>query len=125
MKKKLPEITAPKLSKKGWAKGAYCLCFVYSNKGNFIVKGYVGDVDILLKEYKSKEYKFFFNKTFWHSGIHRGYWSFYNRDSEKGCTITAPDIRSKKYHFNVTNFDNIDMKFKRMPNKWIKEFDNI
>lgn len=123
--KNWPVIIPEKTSHKCWSNGAYSLCFVYSNKGNFLLKGYVGDITNYLNELKTQGYKFFYNLRMYSNGESRGYWTFYNRNTPEGCTIIEPDIRDKQYHFRVTNFDNIDLKFKRLPNKWIKEFDNL
>jgi len=50
-------IDAPKVTKPCWSEGAYTISFIYSNKGNFIVKGWLGDVEALLDSYLTKGYK--------------------------------------------------------------------
>lgn len=40
---KRTEIIVPPSGNKGWSGGAYTVALVYSNKGNFVIKGYIGD----------------------------------------------------------------------------------
>ena len=54
-------------SKKGWSGGAYTLAYVYSNKGNFLVKGYIREVEEYLKTLKQKGYKYFVNLSLRHT----------------------------------------------------------
>lgn len=124
----LKEITAPKLSKKCWINGGWCMTFVYSNKGNFIVKGFSGDVDIVLDELKSKGYRFFYNRVIFCNNTKRSYWSF----SIGNTYIRHPNYKKGKNHFYVRNYKfingdyvKIEYKFKRLPNKWISEFDEF
>lgn len=48
---------------KNWRGGAYCYAFVYSNKGNILVKGYYAEVSRYVKKLKEKGYKYFVNYT--------------------------------------------------------------
>ena len=122
--------------------GAYTIAFVYSNKGNFVVKGYYREVQKHLDELKQKGYKYFVNFTLWKSkdnyGFpvkekHRDIWSFY----KDNIHITHPkDNYSLEYRrgrrrrnyqgrkWNVkSNTTHVEFAFKRMPNRWIEEFD--
>jgi hypothetical protein len=125
-KKHWPEIYVPNVTEKCWSLGAYTLCFVYSNKGNFVLKGWIGDIDKYFKYLKNKGYKFFYYKSMYHYGIERGYWSFHNDD----VYIHEPTLKNsktfEKYHFVVKNsLTKKKFKFKRLPNKWIPEFDQL
>jgi len=84
-------IIAKKLSKANWRNGAYTLCFVYSNKGNILIKGYLGDVDLEIKKLKAKGYNHYVFKTFHHG----------------------------------PNDEKFEIKFKRLPKRWVKELDNL
>lgn len=134
--KKYPVIEVAASGKRGMWGGAYTLCFVYSKyNGNFVLKGYSKEV----QEYLKKNYThYFYNMTLWHRGMHRDIWKFWKED----MGIFEPDRRSKylkgkaKWKFQVrpyTSWDDDGMKkeefeplwFKRMPKRWIPEFDNL
>jgi hypothetical protein len=61
MKAKFREIEVAPDGKRKWIGGAYIHAFVYSNKGNFLVKGYEREVNEFLKDLKSKGYRYFVN----------------------------------------------------------------
>lgn len=68
MKKIYKNITeAPASGKKSWAGGAFTIAFVYSNKGNFIVKGFLNEVEAHLASLKNRGYKYFVNYTLYGS----------------------------------------------------------
>lgn len=121
MNKKLPEIIAPKVSYPCWMNGAFCITFVYSNKGNFVVKGYSGDIIAYLNDFVFKGGKYFANRVAYPYPEQRNYWFHYKND----IYIREPDVRDKQFHFKVFRFgpNKFELKFKRLPNKWIKEFD--
>ena len=126
-----PEILAPNVTKKSWYKGGpFSICFVYSNKGNFVVKGWMGDIESYLKGLINKGYKFFYKLSMYHYGIERSGWFFY----KENIHIRKPSLKVKNkknkfnqpYHFTVYSLDNdLYYKFKRLPNRWIPEFDKI
>lgn len=121
-------IEVPKVTKPSWSDGAFTIAFVYSNKGNFILKGYSGDVRHYLKNYK-----YFANFTFYSYKGMRSYWSC----SNDGVYIREPNLRSQpedgwgyKHHFQVIKYDRNsnkkEFKLKRLPNKYIAEiFESI
>ena len=53
-KEELPVIEVPASGKPEWSGGAWCLVFVYSNKGNFLLKGYSKECGEYIKEQKWK-----------------------------------------------------------------------
>ncbi len=122
-------IEAPKVSKPCWSGGAYTIAFVYSNKGNFIIKGFYGDVDELLRKYKSRGYQYFVNLTLWHNKTHRRIW----KCSIRGVYINGPTLNPKSnsilsfpYHFKISKYNQsgkkaAEYKLKRMPSRYIKE----
>ncbi len=123
-------IIAEKITKPGWWGGAYCHCFVYTKKGrNILFKGYAGDIDIELKKLIKKGEKFFYNQVFYGGGTSRSYWSF----SMENAVIMEPyrPRRGGKRNSYVVsshdgNYNNrIEMTFKRMPKRWIPEFDKL
>ena len=119
--------------KKGWYGGAYTLAYVYSNKGNFLVKGYLREVEKYLESLKEKGYKYFVNLSLRHTESyeiktnHRDIWKFYNDDD---YSIWQPSRKTNKKKWSkwcLYSHENSKaiMEFKRMPNRWIPEFDNL
>ena len=132
--KKYPVINVPAAGKTGWYDGAYCLCFVYSKyNGNFVLKGYYREV----KDYLKKNYThYFYNMSFWYKGFSRNVWNFWKKD----IGIFEPSIRERKkgkktkvrpYSCSYENkFSEEEIKaktfyFKRLPKRWIPEFDKL
>lgn len=128
--KKYPIIDVPSSGKKEWMGGAYSLCFVYSKyKGNFVLRGYAKEVE----EYLRKNYThYFYNITLWHQGFSRNIWKFW----KDNVGIFEPDKHKSKYHkrnykFSIRyysdilaeNSDNKEIILKRLPKRWIPEFD--
>lgn len=58
-KKNWPTINVQANGKCGWMGGAFSLSFVYSNRGNFLLKGYVKEVEEYLKKEKQSGLKYF------------------------------------------------------------------
>jgi len=137
--KKYPVIDVPASGKRTWMGGAYTLCFVYSkNDGNFILRGYMKEVE----EYLKKNYTHYFcNMSLWSSGFNRDIWGFW----KDGIGVFEPHRSSKSYKgkdkwkFQVRPYthwwDDEEEKekankveplyFKRMPHRWIPEFDKL
>jgi len=133
LNKKYPIIDVPADGKRGWGGGAYCLCFVYSKyNGNFVLSGYIREVE----EYLKKNYThYFYNKSLWYHGFNRDIWGFWKKD----IGIFEPSRRKKKgsrEKFEVRPYsswfeEDVDteeknkmaLKFKRIPKRWIPEFD--
>lgn len=128
-KKNYPIIDVPANGRPDWSVGAYTLAFVYSkNSGNFVLRGYYGEV----KQYLKKHYTHYFvNYSLWSGGHSRNIWDFWN-DS---IGIFSPSQRRKdrKYevrpytggrnNISLKEFDAKRLKFKRLPKRWIPEFD--
>jgi hypothetical protein len=128
---KYPVYTVPYSGRPNWAEGARTMCFVYSKHcGNFILEGYLGEVRAYLESYYTRYFCYF---SMWHHGESRGYWRFWkNRD----VTISEPSKSRKDWRFEVTSRDprysyrqgikiKAELHFKRMPNRWIPEFDKL
>jgi hypothetical protein len=128
--KKYPVIEVPSTGKTRWMGGAYCLCFVYSKyNGNFVLKGYYKEVE----EYLKKNYTHYFcNKTLWYQGMSRDIWDFW----KESIFIYHPSVRDRKKGQKIqvrpymSEYDGEDLKgdtlyFKRLPKRWIPEFDNL
>lgn len=127
---KIYPVTEVKASGKPcWSEGGYCLLFVYSkNDGNFILKGYFAEVTKFLE----KNYThYFYYLSLWHDGKSRGYWRFW----KDAVTIYQPNKRAKAFKYRVVKYNRMSMymdnkieaelKYKRMPNHWIPEFDKL
>lgn len=135
--KKYPVIDVPATGNPEWAGGAYCLCFVYSKyHGNFVLKGYYKEV----QEYLKKNYTHYFcNKSLWYHGGNRDIWEFWkegvgifephrNSKSYKGDAKWKFQVREYNHDFTDEEHSSKEKKshwFKRMPHRWIPEFDNF
>jgi len=124
-KKTLPVIEVPASGVSNWSGGAYTLSFVYSNKGNFLVKGYLREVE----DYIKKNFpRYFVNHTLWKKdflgrSIHRSIWKFW----KDGVYVTKPDrrSRSKKWKFTYFSPNQPKLEFKRLPKSWIPELNKF
>lgn len=116
-------IIAENKTPKEWYGGAWTFCFVYSNKGNILIKGYSNDVDLELDKLKTN-HKFFYNKLFLPNHGTRNSWGFYKKD----VLVFQPSLLYPKnsHHFKFRNLKtNKELKFKRLPKRWIKELELI
>jgi len=139
LNKKYPVIEVPADGRSGMGGGAYVLCFVYSkHDGNFVLSGFMREVE----EYLKKNHKYYFcNYSLWWHGQNRDIWKFWKED----IGIHEPHRYSKiftgnsRWKFQVRPYvlwnkrtDRTDKEadekalwFKRMPKRWIPEFDNF
>lgn len=104
---------------RSWYGGAYVTAFVYSDNGNFILKGFYKEVKIYLR---SLGYKYFVNYTLWYKKEHRSIWDFWKKTVsiiEKSGGSRFCDSKSKWEIYDDKNY----VKFKRLPRKWVKEMD--
>jgi len=128
-KKIYPIIDVPATGKSDWGEGAFTLCFVYSKHyGNFILRGYRGEVD----EYLKKNYThYFYYVSMWHHGQSRGHWKFWKNN----VTIFEPNKTYKSFKYNIVKYKHpnsffemkreIEIKLKRLPKRWIPEFNQL
>ena len=113
-------IEVDKVTKRCWAGGAWTFAFIYSNKGNFIAKGYMADIQEHLKRMGCK---YFGNFVMYGPDGKRNWW----RTNTKDTYITEPSLKKKKnikhpYHFVIDNYgENKKYVLKRMPKKYIPE----
>jgi len=133
--KKYPVIDVPADGKQSWMGGAYCLCFVYSKyNGNFVLKGYIREVE----EYLKKNYTHYIcNKSLWSSGFNRDIWDFWKQDvgifhpslKEKKRKGKKIEVRPYSHWFEddttTEEKDEMSLSFKRLPKRWIPEFDRF
>jgi hypothetical protein len=128
MKKKWDVIEVPKTGIKNWFGGAFTYAFVYSNRGNFLVKGYKKEVEEFLKTHFSR---YFVRYVLYNRGEHREIMEF-----GKNCHLYLGEPsdmfhRHKRHRYEVmpknydTNLNSIKLTFKRLPKKWIPEFDYL
>ena len=129
--KKYPEIEVPATGKRGWGGGAYTLCFVYSKyKGNVVLKGYYQEV----QDYLKKNYTHYYcNYSLWYHGGNRDIWSFW----KDGIGIFEPSNTRKRVKWEIRpytcGYDDVSLEdsnkkalyFKRLPKRWIPEFDKL
>lgn len=133
-KKNYPVIKVPSNGKPNWGEGARTLCFVYSkHQGNFILEGYLGEVKNFLKANFTHYFCYF---SLWHNGRSRGYWRFWK---DNMVSIFQPSKVSKHWKYRVVQYVpdggygfsifnkkvNTVLEFKRLPKRWIPEFDKL
>lgn len=129
LNKKYPVIDVPASGKPDWSGGAYVLCFVYSRyKGNFVLRGYYKEVQEYLKENYTH---YFCNYSLWHLGQNRDIWHFWKKDI--GVFDVSIKERRKGKKTEIRPWRNPEMteeelktktfKFRRLPKRWIPEFD--
>ena len=143
--KRYPVIEIEADGKSGMAGGAYVLAFVYSKyKGNAVVKGYMREVENHIK----KNYTHYFvNYSLWYLGSHRDIWKFWKdgigihqptRSTRRGKLekedrrfVVRPyvdwnyDLSEEEREKKHREADEQALYFKRMPKRWIPEFDKF
>lgn len=124
-----PIIDVPATGIPDWYNGAFTLCFVYSkNNGNFILRGYRGEVEKYLKEH----YKYYFCYwSMWSDGCSRGHWKFW----KDNIGIFEPSKLTKTWKYKIRPYHTFEMSenvilekcifLKRLPKHWIPEFDKL
>ena len=132
--KKYKVIEIPSDGNSGMYGGAFTLCFVYSKyDGNFVLSGYMREVEAFLE----KNYThYFYNLSLWHRGFNRDIWYFWKknigifhpsrRDKRKGEKISIRQYHD--YRGVVADKEEVREKtltFKRLPKRWIPEFDKF
>jgi len=133
-KKNYPVIQVPSTGKPNWGGGARTMCFVYSkHHGNFILEGYLEEVYEYLKTNYTKYFCYF---SMWCRGQSRGYWRFWK---ERDVSIYEPStsrLFNHKRRYRIVSYKprysykqdvkiNKTISLKRMPKKWISEFDKL
>jgi len=130
-KNEYPIIKVPANGHRDWMEGARTMCFVYSkHHGNFILEGYRVEVEEYLKKNYTKYFCYF---SMWSYGISRGSWKFWK---DRDVTIMAPSKCRKDWKYKITSYMprysylqdvkiKAELRFKRMPNRWIPEFDKL
>ncbi|MFW6243066.1 MAG: hypothetical protein ACOC2W_02810 [bacterium] len=130
-KKSYPVIEVPAHGKPQWDGGAFVMCFVYSKyHGNFILKGYHDEVRTYLRENYTH---YFCNYTaFSKLNGKRVLWKFW----KDNISIFEPSKMRRRLtnnnKYEIVKYDGIydytrikTIKFKRLPKKWIPEFDEL
>jgi len=143
--KNYPVIEVPADGKSGMMGGAYTLAFVYSKKkGNVVVKGYRREVEAYIKENFTQ---YFVNYSLWYLGSHRDIWEFWKPSinifeptrsskrrkiekkdrmfSVRPKTDWSWDVSDEEYKKQQKEADERTLYFRRMPKRWIPEFDNL
>lgn len=133
LNKRYPVIEVPADGKSDWSEGGYCLCFVYSKyNGNFVLKGYLREVN----EYLKKNYThYFYNLSIWHQGFSRDIWHFWKKDigifkasfkeRRKGKKTTIKPYYSSNPKMTEIEYAKKTFTFRRLPKRWIPEFDTL
>jgi hypothetical protein len=125
MKKQFPVIEVPASGERDWSGGAFTLTFVYSPKGNVLLKGYYDEVHQYIRKHFQR---CFYRMVMYYKGSSRTLFFF---SDECHLHIDTPRLHKRDYqpryvvspHNYNTNLDAIKLTFKRFPTRWIKEFD--
>lgn len=130
-KGKYPIIRVPSSGHRSWIEGARTMCFVYSkHHGNFILEGYLGEVQKYLKENYTKYFCYY---SMWYHGKSRGYWRFWK---DRDVSISEPSKHRKTWKYTITSREprysylqpiktKYEISLKRIPKRWIPEFDKL
>jgi hypothetical protein len=119
--KKLPETGIDADGDSGWSGGAFCIAFVYSNRGNFVLKGYYREVEQELDSRRNGGLQYFANFTLWHAGQHRSIWR-----CTGGLALCEPDKSSKwRWTFRKWSTWDKNLRFRRLPKRWVPEIENF
>jgi hypothetical protein len=145
LKTKWKEIEIPASGIKSIYQGNWCQVFVYSNKGNFILKGFLREINEFIKKVLIPSgYKFFANITshrtltygsYGENKLHSNRWIFYKKDtviiekqtrrySKRKSTGVKYFYKEKKWIFRNKK-DSKFITFKRLPKKWVPELDEL
>ena len=111
--------------KSGMLGGAWCTSFVYSNKGNFLIKGYLRETQKYLEGLKSKGTKFIVNYNLHFNGKNRNIWSHSNDNvSIKSPRYKCPIYGTCKWEVYTWKDGKKTVLFsaKRLPKRWIEKF---
>lgn len=115
----------------------WIFAFVYSNKGNFILKGFMSDITEFMHLLVSVGYKFFanivtFNKASEIVTFSMNNWIFYKRNIKVIYVKKRVLIKNNKKFFKRSSWKIVNTdtnyllcNFKRLPKKWIPEFENL
>ena len=144
--KKYPTIEVPSTGIPKWSGGAWGFYFMYTkHHGNFILKGFQREIEAWIKVKGYTHY--FYNAVFFCSnkgtlwsrpiGPARSYWGFWKESvgifepSKSGKKWSKYQVRRYtssypgSYSSRNNNADKIRLSFKRMPHRWIPEFDKL
>jgi hypothetical protein len=133
----LPEIIVPNMGAKAfrcYGDKGYLIVFVYSNKGNFVLKGFAGEVNKKIDELITNGYKFYYRYNYLNKGkVRYSNVAFWNKDIWFG----TPEKRTSKYGSNLNKFEfrrnsqewnepsKVVLSLKRLPKYWIPEFETL
>lgn len=127
-----PVIEVPNSGTSGMDGGAWCFYFMYTkNHGNFILKGYMKEIKAYIKE---KGYTHWFAHYVLFSDGKSRYsnWAFWKdkvgifEPSKWGDKWESKyQIREYTHMYERKPKDPLKIKLKRMPHKWIPEFDKF
>jgi hypothetical protein len=99
-----------------------CMYFLYSPEGNFLLKG---QNSYSIERYIRRHFPvYIYRYTFWKKGKSRGHWV--GRHPKVVIRIEEENRRKVvTFHSNTQPKCSWSTTFKRMPNKWIPEYDKV
>ena len=131
MNKKYKTIEIPASGESGMNGGAWCFYFMYTkNKGAFILKGYMKELDKWIEDNDIGPH--IRNEVLFHNGkVRHSRWDFWKDNISIHTPSPEMGRRDKRWRkFQVVKslpdweYETL-MAFKRMPHRWIPEFDKI
>lgn len=105
--------------RRGWGGGAYTHAHVITPNGYFLIKGFYREVKQEVKKYK----KYLVTYTLYGNGRHREIRELVLNGVE--FSVFSPIGSRRRNKFEIYKGGKILLSFKRLPNKWIKEFDDL
>jgi hypothetical protein len=120
--KKLPEEILENSGVKSWSGGGWSIAFFYSSAGNFVIKGYLKELEDKMHELKNSGIKYLVNITIWSSGVHRSIW----KTSERNIYIYEPSKKRKKWEIiKYEEGEKKSLRFRRLPKKLVPEIEEF
>jgi hypothetical protein len=126
-KQKYQEINVPASGKKQWYGGVFTVAFIYAPEGNFVLKGFMSEVE----EYVRKHFtRYLVHYVLYYKGKTRTILHFSN---SLGLHIESPNLKGcdRRTRYEIypygyyVNPDAVKLKFKRLPQYWLKEYDYL
>lgn len=114
-----------------YADKAFSVTFVYSNRGNFLIRGFWGETRYFLAELVKQGFKFYYQYSFYNGGAARfTHTKFYTDrvwifEPAKRTSLRGEHRNKFEFYKRVNNENKKVLALKRLPKRWIPEFDTL
>lgn len=118
MKSNFEVIEVSPSGKKGWHRGAWCLTWVYSSKGNFLIKGYIQETEDYIKNKNLKCWAIF---DLYYKGHKRTIIKTYNCDFEICSPYGSKRKKSIDWKYSIYKRGSFKeaINIKRLPSRFV------